>query len=353
MATKRKLNTLSIQEKKRLIEEVEKGSKKKNQIAKEFGIPSSTLSTILKNKEAILEKCVDGFEKRKRIRVSEFQDMEKCLMIWITQCRAQNIPLNGNLIKEKAEAFAKELGHLSFKESNGWFENFKNRNNITFLKVEFLPPNTTSKLQPLDQGIIHSFKIKYRHQVVKKLLAEIEEGVKSSGVTILEAMRMTDKVWNSVTSSTIRNCFKKAGFVKNEEDVPVCDISDEPEMSVSRTDWGRLSERLDLNEVQFQDFLNVDEEVAVCGRWEDHEIISQITAGDPISEEDEEEEICDPHQKPTNKEALSATDVLRRFIESRPHMTEETFRALSHLELVVEREKDLNLKQTGIDSFFK
>lgn len=109
--------------------------KKKKEIAKEFGIPSSTLSTILKNKATILEKFADGLGKRKKLKTCEFPDMEKCLMMWITQCRTQNIPVDGLVIKEKAESFAKELGHLNFKGSNGWFENFKKRNNITFLKM--------------------------------------------------------------------------------------------------------------------------------------------------------------------------------------------------------------------------
>lgn len=44
-------------------------------------------------------------------------DMEKCLKTWITQCRIQNIPLDGFVTKEKAESFAKKLGYLNFKES--------------------------------------------------------------------------------------------------------------------------------------------------------------------------------------------------------------------------------------------
>lgn len=35
------------------------------------------------------------------------------------------------------------------------------------VKVMFLPANITSKLQPLDQGIIHTFKRFYRREVLR------------------------------------------------------------------------------------------------------------------------------------------------------------------------------------------
>ncbi|GFW80875.1 uncharacterized protein TNCV_3779551 [Trichonephila clavipes] len=50
------------------------------------------------------------------------------------QCRGQNIPMGGSLLKEKAKAFAKEL-RIEFLASEGWLTNFKKRNGIVFKKM--------------------------------------------------------------------------------------------------------------------------------------------------------------------------------------------------------------------------
>lgn len=51
---KRSLMSLTIGDKIKITEEVKKGVKRKKNIASEFGIPASTLSTILKDKNKIL-----------------------------------------------------------------------------------------------------------------------------------------------------------------------------------------------------------------------------------------------------------------------------------------------------------
>ncbi|GFT74987.1 tigger transposable element-derived protein 6 [Trichonephila clavipes] len=50
------------------------------------------------------------------------------------QCRRQNIPMGGSLLKEKAKAFAKELG-IEFSASEGWLTNFKKWNGVVFKKM--------------------------------------------------------------------------------------------------------------------------------------------------------------------------------------------------------------------------
>ncbi|GBM73644.1 hypothetical protein AVEN_195937-1 [Araneus ventricosus] len=41
------------------------------------------------------------------------------------------------------------------------------------INVVFLPPNTTSMLQPLDQGIIRSFQVGYRELLLRHVLSQI------------------------------------------------------------------------------------------------------------------------------------------------------------------------------------
>ncbi|CAI6349219.1 unnamed protein product [Macrosiphum euphorbiae] len=84
MSLKRKLVTLSIAEKVNIISEVTKSGEQKNEIAKQFNIPPCTLSTILKNKDDILQKYKTNKGSMKRMKISEYPDIEVSLLNWRT-----------------------------------------------------------------------------------------------------------------------------------------------------------------------------------------------------------------------------------------------------------------------------
>ena len=53
-------------------------------------------------------------------------------MRWFTQARSRQLPMNGPLLKAKANQLAKEIGLTEFNAPNGWLERWKERHNITF-----------------------------------------------------------------------------------------------------------------------------------------------------------------------------------------------------------------------------
>ncbi|GFY08540.1 uncharacterized protein TNCV_809731 [Trichonephila clavipes] len=72
--------------------------------------------SIDKHKEKIFS--ASSSRVRKRLSKGNFPRLEQCLVSWMRHCRGQNIPMGGPLLKEKAKAFAKELG-IEFSASEG------------------------------------------------------------------------------------------------------------------------------------------------------------------------------------------------------------------------------------------
>ena len=105
------------------------------------------------------------------------------------------------------------------------------------IKVVFLPKNTTSRLQPLDAGIIKNFKVHYRRILLKHTLAQIDGTDLTASsivktVNVLTAIRWIKKAWEAVQPQTIINCFRKTGAIpqdgetESDED-PFADIEEE------------------------------------------------------------------------------------------------------------------------------
>ena len=60
-----------------------------------------------------------------------------------------------------------------------------NVDNLKAIELVFLPPNTTSKTQPMDQGVIRAF---YRTNVVRRQIKYIDAGKTTPKINILEAI---------------------------------------------------------------------------------------------------------------------------------------------------------------------
>lgn len=134
--SKSKQSSYDLNFKISVIEAVQNG-KKCSQVAEEFKIPRSTLSTFLRDKDKIYASIASGSvsSKSKRLRTSKYENLESELPRWFKNVRAKNVALSGPIIREKAKKIAESLQILDFAFSDGWFARFKKRHNITSQKV--------------------------------------------------------------------------------------------------------------------------------------------------------------------------------------------------------------------------
>ncbi|TRZ16442.1 hypothetical protein HGM15179_010665 [Zosterops borbonicus] len=131
--TARRKKSISIEEKIDIISAVESG-KKKADVAAKYGIKRNSLSSIMKNKEKVLEafETLRFDPKRKRLRTALHADLEEALMKWCRVAQCLNVPVSGPMLRLKANDFAQKLGHGDFKCSNGWLDRFKARYGLVF-----------------------------------------------------------------------------------------------------------------------------------------------------------------------------------------------------------------------------
>jgi len=179
---------------------------------------------------------------------------------------------------------------------------------LTNVKVHFLPPNTTTFLQPCDAGIINSFKANYKKLFLRKKISNYEEernGQECEKITIKHAIKFTAKAWKRVTSQTIVNCWKKTGILPDVN-------SDEIENVTSVLNSLNVEELDDLqnliDELAPTDPMSSSEYIKIDEIDENDEINLQdiVSIINPPEESQNQEEIIEELPSITNKEALSS-----------------------------------------------
>ena len=132
-----KYHSLTMKTKLEIIDRVNNllPGKRKKDIAVEYDIPQSNLSTILKCKDKLQEKQALGSSKKKRHRDPTNSEVDASLFQWFTTARLQSIPISGEILKAKAEELSRALPSTkteSWTCSSGWLSWWRTRHNIKF-----------------------------------------------------------------------------------------------------------------------------------------------------------------------------------------------------------------------------
>lgn len=177
------------------------------------------------------EKCIGGKLSKERVTVligANMTGTEKRKLLVIGKSKQPRCFKHVKTLPVKYEGNKRAwmTSELFSKELRSWDATLRKKNrkilvlvdncpahckieNLTNINLMFLPPNVTSVLQPMDQGIIRSFKCHFRKLLILKF---IEHSENKNKISVLQAIRFMAEAWNAVTEETIKNCFKKSGI---------------------------------------------------------------------------------------------------------------------------------------------
>ena len=212
---------------------------------------------------------------------------------------------------------------------------------LNHIKLIFLPANTTSLLQPLDQGIIRSLKAHYRREMRANVLEQIEDVKKVSAnnlakkTNLLEALHLLAFSWKHVLEEIIQNCFKNGGFSCTTTTTTIEDIVAKKPSDMTQTD--------------FEEWMAVDNNLQVAAKLTEADVGEAVTqAGEnKIGTDDEVEEDQPAVYIPTNKEMREALRVLRLGVQNKSFEFELHYEYESFINDLLRKD----MKQTKLDDF--
>ena len=169
------------------------------------------------------------------------------------------------------------------------------------VKMVFLPPNTTSRLQPSEAGIIAALKAHYRKRLMRHVLSEMDDAQTATELSKPVDMLDTILAWASVSDTTTTKCFAKCGLGM--------DTADDVEKQLVQQPEGPAYDTL-LGAVSWADLVSMDDATrttdVVNDDWESA-LIAKARGDVPAagaSSEEEEEEHTELPPVLTHKEAL-------------------------------------------------
>lgn len=247
-----------------------------------------------------------------------------------------------------------------FKEENRSVvfiaDNCPSHTNVTGLKsikLIFLPPNITAICQPMDQGVIKNIKHFYKQLLLIKIINDLESSpestMKNVKITLLDAANFISKSWEKVKSTTISNCFKKAGINSNE---PIDATNDNlPEIDNL---WHNPTIQTTIEQsdrISLKEYLNADDDLTTDATNSDDEIIAGILDAPRSDEPESDDEIVVMPSVPTNADIANAFRCIQTFLNY-SEGTEVELQKLQQIEIKVENLIQISLKQQKITDYF-
>lgn len=234
--------------------------------------------------------------------------------------------------------------NISLERENGKF------------KVVFLPPNVTSVLQPMDQGVIESFKRYYRKALLRMVLIgeEYEKNIQQvyTEINLKDAVYMAAEAWATIKDTTLAKAWNK--LLPSDESITA---PEEPPNSQFVSELAGLIKESsgfeECDQENIQDWLECDVDDPGYQVLTDDEIIaSVINDQDPCDDEEEPSDNDRAEKGPSSEEAFHCLETAMKWLEQQEECDAVQLLSLKRVRDLAAKKRVSVLKQKKILDFF-
>ncbi|TRY80261.1 hypothetical protein TCAL_15417, partial [Tigriopus californicus] len=119
-------------------------------------------------------------------------------------------------------------------------------------------------------------------------------------MSILDAMHMLSGAWAKVSSQTIINCWKKAGFYSDIDVITAQQTSTVDEFQPNN---------LQMTRKEFENWVDIDNNIQVALELSDEHILDSIIEGEKQDNEEEEEDVDKPPEEEEEETPMKNSEI--------------------------------------------
>ncbi|XP_053556272.1 jerky protein homolog [Bombina bombina] len=204
--------------------------------------------------------------------------------------------------------------------------------------ASYLPPNVTSLIQPMDQGVIRNFKCHYKNDFMMKMLNKDVDSIEfQRSFTIKDAVLSLVTAWNTVKPVTLLRAWRKLwpNVMHGELE---CEENEDLEGFLVEQRASEVNELMQsvklaqednplckLNEEDLEEWICIEDDVEIAATFTDQEIIDSITNPDQTeehtSEKSDEEDDRLETEKVSWATAEKCMETIVKFVEQNHSFT--------------------------------
>lgn len=220
------------------------------------------------------------------------------------------------------------------------------------IKAVFLPPNVTSLLQPMDQGVLQNMKLAYKKRFLRSLIEEDSGSLtmqqKIKNINLKDVVYWSAESWDYVSEQTLRRSWRKIWPNLSYEETVEENVTAENLIDLLRNIPGCE----DAGEKDVNEWTTAD--ANSCEKFTDEEIVMTISHEALEQNEDgSDDEALNTGHIVSHEDAFKAFDVALRYIEQQDTSTPADVMFIRRWRNSASSRRFSTLRQKKLTDFFK